>query len=110
VQLGGDTWSGPQVGTAVLAHHSSRAGDPYGYTTKILPLPYFKVMPVPVVDKKPRSHSRKCLSQFSKLLRNQSQFVFVKMDDVCKTGTLTGQEAQLYMLDRYIRSLISQSI
>lgn len=109
---GRDTCLGPWVRTKVLAHHSSRAGDPYRYMAKILPVQWFIVMPVPVVDKKPRFQSTKHLNQLSKLLRNQSQFVPIKMDDVCKTGTLqwTAQEAPLYMTDRYIKSLISQSI
>lgn len=107
-----DTCSGPQVRTAVLAHHSSRAGDPHSCMTKISLPQWFILMPILVVDKKPRFHSTKCLSQLCKLLRNRSQFLRIKMDDVCKTGTLqwTGQEAPLYMLDRYIKSLISQSI
>lgn len=35
--------------------------------------------------------------------------IHMKMDDVCKTGTLhwTGQEAPVYVLDRDIKSLIS---
>lgn len=49
---GRDTCSSPLAGIAVLTHHSSRAGDPYGYMTKILPLGCFIVMSVPAVDKK----------------------------------------------------------
>lgn len=109
---GRDYCSGPQSRAAVLTHHNCRAGDPCGCIAKILLLQCFILMPVSIVDKKPRFHSTKCLSYLSKLLRNWSQFVRVKMDDVCKTGTLqwTGQEAPLCMLDRYITSLISQSI
>lgn len=109
---GRDTCSDPQVRTAVLTHYSSRAGDLYGYMTKILLLQCFILMLIPVVDKKSRFHFTRCLSQLSKLPRNQSQFVHIKMDDVCKTGTLQwiGQEAPLYMSDRYTKSLISQSI
>lgn len=101
--------SGPQVGSAVLTHSSSRAGDPHGSMTRILSLQCFIARPIPFVEKKPRFHSTKCLSQCSKLLRKQSSFIHTKIDDVCKTGTLhwTGQEASIYVLDRYIKSLIS---
>lgn len=127
-----DTYSDPHVGTAVLAHYTSRAGDLHffvstslwvsvphssvmhtcalsciwclwallkGFRTEILLSLGFLVIPVPVVDKKPRFYSTKCLSQLFKLLRTWSQFICRKIDDVCKIGTLqwTGQEAPLYM-------------
>lgn len=64
--------SGPQAGPALLTHSSSRAGDSHGSMTKILSPQCSIARPIHFVEKKPRFHSTKYLSQCSKLLRKQS--------------------------------------